>query len=212
MGTCDEIGTRIKILREKAGMTQADLAKEMHVSREAVNQWERGARDIKSGTIVALAHVLGTNCDYILRGIDTENIDAVQNYGLSNRTLQILKGLAEAAEEGEWDEEDELIAINGLLETNGAIGIIEYIYYYLVTDFTHPYIRKKSSTGIEVDKNSEDVLVKQDEYLVHFKGKQSDTSCCMVIDADLYESAWLNLITKKLRELKYLSTYTHIYD
>ena len=193
-------------------MTQADLAKEMHVSREAVNQWERGARDIKSGTIVALAHVLKTNCDYILRGIDTENIDAAQNYGLSNSVLQFLKGLAEAAEEGEWDEEDELIAINGLLETNGAIVVIEYIYNYLVTDFSHPYILKKHSASLEVDKSGEDALVKQDEYFVHFKGKQSDTSCCMAIDADLYESAWLNLITRKLRELKYLSTYTHIYD
>ena len=200
------------MLREKAGMTQADLAKEMHVSREAVNQWERGARDIKSGTIVALAHVLKTNCDYILRGIDTENIDAAQNYGLSNSVLQFLKGLAEAAEEGEWDEEDELIAINGLLETNGAIVVIEYIYNYLVTDFSHPYILKKHSASLEVDKSGEDALVKQDEYFVHFKGKQSDTSCCMAIDADLYESAWLNLITRKLRELKYLSTYTHIYD
>ena len=212
MGPCDEIGMRIKMLREKAGMTQADLAKEMHVSREAVNQWERGARDIKSGTIVALAHVLKTNCDYILRGIDTENIDAAQNYGLSNSVLQFLKGLAEAAEEGEWDEEDELIAINGLLETNGAIVVIEYIYNYLVTDFSHPYILKKHSASLEVDKSGEDALVKQDEYFVHFKGKQSDTSCCMAIDADLYESAWLNLITRKLRELKYLSTYTHIYD
>ena len=37
-----DVGSRIKTLRTKKGLTQKDLAALLHVSDKAVSKWERG--------------------------------------------------------------------------------------------------------------------------------------------------------------------------
>lgn len=70
------IGKRIKILREKNNLTQAELAKKLFVKRETVNYWENGTRDLKSQSIIQLAELFNVSCDYILR--DIQNIECFQ--------------------------------------------------------------------------------------------------------------------------------------
>lgn len=63
----------------------------IHQRREVVSYWENGSRDIKSGDIVLLADVLDTTCDYILRGIQSENIDIYRATGLSDGAISFLQ-------------------------------------------------------------------------------------------------------------------------
>lgn len=51
--------TAIKELREKAGLTQAQLAEKLGASQSAVALWETGARMPRSDKLPKLAEVLG---------------------------------------------------------------------------------------------------------------------------------------------------------
>ena len=82
MATGNEIGRRIKGLREKKGLTQQQLAKELHVKRETVNLWENGMRDLKTGYTIALADYFEVDCDYLLRGISAKRADIHEATGL----------------------------------------------------------------------------------------------------------------------------------
>ena len=89
------IGKRIKELREKKGETQADLAKELYVKRETVNQWENETRDLKTAYTIKLADYYNTTCDYILRGVQSENVDINRITGLSDEAIEFLNYLKE---------------------------------------------------------------------------------------------------------------------
>lgn len=85
------IGKRIALLRQEKGLTQTELGNMIHQRREVVSYWENGSRDIKSGDIVLLADALDTTCDYILRGIQSENIDIYRATGLSDDAISFLQ-------------------------------------------------------------------------------------------------------------------------
>ena len=84
-------GGRIRELREKKGETQADMAKNLYVLRETVNQWENDVRDLKTEYTIKLADYFGVTCDYILRGVQAENVDIHKQTGLSEKALNVLK-------------------------------------------------------------------------------------------------------------------------
>ena len=99
--TRQDIGNRIEQLRTGKGLTQADLAAEMsialgrNISRETVKQWERGERDLKTEYTVALADFFGTNCDFLLRGINSQNTTINAALGLSDTSINTLRKLNE---------------------------------------------------------------------------------------------------------------------
>ena len=72
---CNTIGERIAYLRKVRGISQGDLAKAMFVKREVVTHWEIGDRDLKTEYTIKLADYFGVSCDYLLRGIHSEDID-----------------------------------------------------------------------------------------------------------------------------------------
>jgi len=91
MASCNEIGERIRQLREAKGLTQAQLAKELFIAkRETVSQWEAGTRDLKTEYTIKLADYFGVTCDYILRGVKAENVDINKRLGLSDESIAIL--------------------------------------------------------------------------------------------------------------------------
>lgn len=53
------MASRLKRLREAAGLTQADLAREADVSLRAVQHWEYGKRTFSFETALILADALG---------------------------------------------------------------------------------------------------------------------------------------------------------
>ena len=66
---------RIRTARLAKGWTQADLARELGVSQQAVQAWETGARDIRAGRLAELSRVLGVTASYLL-GFDVDDLTA----------------------------------------------------------------------------------------------------------------------------------------
>ncbi len=88
------IGERIKLKREELGLTQRALSEKLYVKRETVNQWESGTRQIKGDDIARLADVLDTTCDYILRGVETEQLNFFKDLGLTGQAVKNLKQMS----------------------------------------------------------------------------------------------------------------------
>lgn len=63
------ISDRIKQLREMQGLTQADLAKKIGISRSGVNAWEMGISVPSTQYIVELAYIFKVSTDFLL-GVD----------------------------------------------------------------------------------------------------------------------------------------------
>ena len=78
------IADKIKILREKQGMTQADLAKKLGITRAGVNAWEMGISVPSTQYIIELALFFGVSADYLL---DINNTATVSVEGLTDREI-----------------------------------------------------------------------------------------------------------------------------
>lgn len=81
------IACKIKILREKFKLTQSELAKELNLTRSAVNSWEMGVTTPSVEYIIKLARLFNVSTDYILDMPQTKTI-AVD--GLSDREVASL--------------------------------------------------------------------------------------------------------------------------
>mgnify|MGYP003262045580 CR=1 FL=1 len=81
---------KIKQLREKSEMTQAELARELGLTRSSINAWEMGLSVPSTPFIVELAKLFGVSTDYLL-GLDTTATLKVD--GLSEREVSILTEL-----------------------------------------------------------------------------------------------------------------------
>ena len=60
------IADKIKMLREGLGITQAELARRLGVTRSGVNAWEMGLSAPTTQYIVALSRLFHVSTDYIL--------------------------------------------------------------------------------------------------------------------------------------------------
>lgn len=78
------IPEKIKTLREKKGITQAELAKQLGITRSGVNAWEMGISMPSTQYIVYLAQFFGVSTDYLL-GVETSSVVSVA--GLSDREI-----------------------------------------------------------------------------------------------------------------------------
>lgn len=73
------ISDRIKFLREKAGYSQAQLAKKLDVTRSSVNAWEMDLSTPTSQYVVAMARLFHVTTDYLL-GLESEFSLSLENY------------------------------------------------------------------------------------------------------------------------------------
>ena len=69
------ISERIKELREQNGYTQTTLAKELGLSRSAINAWEMGLSVPSTQYLVELSKLFRVSTDYILGLKKEEEID-----------------------------------------------------------------------------------------------------------------------------------------
>ena len=79
------IGNKIKTLREKKGLTQLELSKDLNVVRQTVAQWENQERDLKTGAIISLAKYFNVSADYLL-GLTENTSTNISEIGISNKT------------------------------------------------------------------------------------------------------------------------------
>lgn len=62
------LGTRIATLRQGMGLSQAELAKRLHISSSAVGMYEQGRREPSVDTLIAMSREFGVTLDYLLSG------------------------------------------------------------------------------------------------------------------------------------------------
>lgn len=67
--TSMDIAQRIRNARTKRGLTQADLAKALGLTPQAISNYESGKRDLKQSVLVDIAHALDTDV-FELMGYD----------------------------------------------------------------------------------------------------------------------------------------------
>lgn len=72
------------MLREKRGITQAELAKQLGLTRAGVNAWEMGISVPSTQYIVELALFFGVSTDYLL---DLKQTTTVSVEGLNDREI-----------------------------------------------------------------------------------------------------------------------------
>ena len=68
------LSEKIKLLREKAGMTQSELSRNLGLTRSAVNAWEMGLSVPSTQYIVELAKCFNVSTDYLLGMDDTSTL------------------------------------------------------------------------------------------------------------------------------------------
>ena len=77
--------TRLKILRTSHGLTQAELAENLNVSREAYSLYENGKRQMNYEALCAVADFYSVSLDYLLGRVEN-----TQNYQLDDVEMQLL--------------------------------------------------------------------------------------------------------------------------
>lgn len=78
------IADKIKLLREKRGYTQAELAKKLGITRSSVNAWEMGVSVPSTHYVVELSLLFNVSTDFLL---DMPNTSSVSTQGLSSREI-----------------------------------------------------------------------------------------------------------------------------
>ncbi len=85
------IEQRIQQLRKEKGLSQEQLADQLHISRQAVSKWESGQSLPDIEKIVALSEYFGVTTDYLLKGKDEPNHTVqIQNNEKISKEVNIL--------------------------------------------------------------------------------------------------------------------------
>lgn len=90
------LSEKIRSTREQLGMTQAELAKKLGLTRSSVNSWEMGLSVPSTQYIIELAKLFGVSTDYLLGLSQGASISVVS---LSEKEVTILIGLVNCFKE-----------------------------------------------------------------------------------------------------------------
>ncbi len=80
------LGQRIIDARERAGISQAQLANKLGTSQPAIAYWERSATNLRSDVIAKLSQILGVSADELL-GTQPPRQKAVQPLGKARQVF-----------------------------------------------------------------------------------------------------------------------------
>ncbi len=90
-----DLGSRLRQLRQKRGLTQDELATAVGVSRSAVAQWEGGRSGQATLHLRRLADALGVQIDDLMRG-DQHAIETVAQAGDERALLRLYRACSPA--------------------------------------------------------------------------------------------------------------------
>ena len=88
-----EIGKRLKLLRQEAGLKQADIAKLVGHSNTAVGRIERGEQTIDLKTILAYKKQFNVSADYIIDGVNNGNEDISDRLKFAEQYIDRLENI-----------------------------------------------------------------------------------------------------------------------
>ena len=97
------LADKIKVLREKMGMTQAELSRRMGLTRSSINSWEMGLSVPSTPIIIELAKLFHVSTDYLL---GMEETATLQINGLTEREVSVLAELVECFRANKETEKD----------------------------------------------------------------------------------------------------------
>jgi transcriptional regulator with XRE-family HTH domain len=112
LNTKESIGSRIKTLRAKTNMTQAELAEKLNLTDKAVSKWESGEGAPNVEVLADLASLLGTTTDYLLTGKDPNQPKPIEVKPVVARTEEENLGILASTIEDGYYSIDKVIAID----------------------------------------------------------------------------------------------------
>lgn len=65
-----ELQETLACLRKEHGLSQAELAEELGVTRQAVSRWETGAASPTTDNLIWLSELFGVTIDELVKGVD----------------------------------------------------------------------------------------------------------------------------------------------
>ena len=60
----------MKELRERRGLTQAQIADQLNVDKSSVSKWESGTADPSTSNLLALAKLFGVSAEELLKSVE----------------------------------------------------------------------------------------------------------------------------------------------
>ncbi len=87
-----KLSTKLKKLRIKSGLTQAQLADKLNVSASAIGMYEQGRREPDSKTLSKICRTLDASGDYIL-DLETPDSTTVNNAEIYNVISDFINNL-----------------------------------------------------------------------------------------------------------------------
>jgi transcriptional regulator with XRE-family HTH domain len=84
MGEAQEVGTMLRLLREKNGLSQRELAERLGVQQPAVARWEAGGVNIPVNRLEEIVGELGYGLEYDLRAVP---VGEAMRHGIPVRLL-----------------------------------------------------------------------------------------------------------------------------
>jgi len=142
------IGKRISTLRGYQKLTQQELAEKLGITRVKMNALENGRQDFKTGEMAALADALNTTTDYILRGVESENIDISRETGLNEQSITLLRHMT-FRNQGSPDHK--LEALNFLLGLDEFESFLQLLADYMVEIDQHNKYCKDIVALVDID-------------------------------------------------------------
>ena len=71
----EEIGKRLRRLREEKGITQSKLSKEFRCKRESISHYEKGKQLLNIDRLLDYVRFFNVSTDYILLGKEPQNLE-----------------------------------------------------------------------------------------------------------------------------------------
>ena len=154
------IGQRIKQLREHYSdnqlrpdgtaikFTQSDLAAVMNVGQKQISRWENGEVSFTPDQLIKLSEFFHVSVDYLLRGGEIENLEFINQTGLSAKTVERL------VEEKQLDREvhEMQLAIDLLVAHPAALSAILAYLTDIYQEIPTPYNSKKALSAADLDR------------------------------------------------------------
>lgn len=155
---------RLKELREKKGISQAELAKKMGVVQSTVGMWESGKNQPQQSTLVALANFFDVSVEYLLGLSDSQKPEyamIAEKLGLTGKSIKNIASIKAETSNQERVILEPIDVLNGILSSSNLLDFLLAIRSFLLS-------RKIDVSGIDVEKEfgvSSDLLFSQDKTL-----------------------------------------------
>lgn len=152
-------GERIQNLRTIHNMSQAELGKELCVSRDVIAKWEGNEREIKASNLISIANYFNVSVDYLLCRTDVVKLNLEMQKiseltGLSGESVYILmhaQGYGQEGQEKSDDCEEMLELLNLLIPSLEYSFLLKEFYNVLTIYRNMAEFRSQSYKGSWVE-------------------------------------------------------------